>query len=75
MSAEIHPERARLEALVTFAEKRAIRALARWQSADIEASEASAARTAAQGRLAAWLAANPDDQLGLFETTLTGEDL
>jgi uncharacterized membrane-anchored protein len=68
-------ELVKLQALVGFAEKRVARAMQRCASADHEATEAGVALSAANARLAAWLAANPDDQLGLFQPTTSGENL
>jgi hypothetical protein len=62
---EIHPERARLEALVGFSRKRVSRSIARHVSAAQECAAATSALHAATARLDEWIAANPDPQLPL----------
>lgn len=59
---EPNPEREKIETLISIVEKRVARAAEKRRAADRDMDEALDDLEGAKGRLAQWIAANPDPQ-------------
>lgn len=66
-SLDIHPERDRLETLIAIKTKQVARAAAKKRAAERELSEMLDGLEAAEAEHAAWLKANPQAQMSIFE--------
>ena len=64
--ADISPDLVRLNAAISFAEKRIVRAAEKRRLADNEMTDALGGLDAARARRNAWLEANPQPQIEMF---------
>lgn len=64
---EPDPERERLETLIAITEKRITRAAEKKRAAERDLDEALDDRESAKAKLSAWIKANPEQQISIFE--------